>query len=1074
MKSSSLWSLGVACCLALAPAVVSAQQQNATITGHVRGDAGNALPGATVAIPELGLGTIVRENGEYSLNVAAARVRGQAVTVSVRIIGYKERQAQVTLNPGTITQDFTLVANPLQLGEMVITGAGTATTREKLGTVINTVDSAAISHSNESNIVNALAAKAPNVQIVSSSGAPGSSSYIRIRGIKSLSGTAQPLFVVDGVPIDNSTSINGSNLSGANAPNRASDIDPADVESIDILKGAAAAAIYGARAADGVILITTKRGHPGQTRYSLRTGLTNDDVTNSFPLQRKYGQGTKGVTGVCATENCSGTSTSWGPVITGPSYDHFGELFQTGHTLDAQLQVSGGDEQNQFFASGGRTNQTGVVIGNNNFYTKNNARLKASHKVSQALTVGGNIAFVDVRNAGLLNGGAVSGLMLGALRTPPDFNNFPYLDPTTGLQRSYRFPVPGASSLLTSRGYDNPLFALNSNANNQLTDRTTASLNVDYQAALWLKVAYTLGGDYYGDTQMTGYALTASDFPKGRVQRTTAERLQLDHNLVATGSHTFNNDFSGTLTLGQNLNSRRVRDLSVSGSDLIAPQPFAINNTVTQASSEGLSTIHTESYFGQATADLFGQLYLTGAVRNDGFSTFGQANPRAWYPKASVAWTFTNMLGNTNQTGLLSFGKARVSYGETGKEPGVYSTNTTLGSGSFGSGYGDVTKATQGGFGGLLSSGTRGNPDLRPERQKEIEAGFDLGFFDQRADAGLTYYNTHSTDVILSVPRPPTSGFSAQQLNGASLRSKGWEATLNFRPITTSRLTWDLGFQWAQNSTKVEDLQGALFVGAGGGSFAEASPQAVAGGGFVYRGLGFARCGMTVQSDALKDNKNAVITDFNSACQGKAKGTLYIDATGFPVKDATLRQVADPNPRWTGGLHTSVTVGRWQFSGLVDHKQGGQVMNTTKGSLYNFGTHKDTEKRDVNEVFGVDLLPGPTTGPGAGTPVMIGEAWYTGNGTANSNIVEEFAEDGGYTKLREISVTYTMDNRAVRHIGLSSIDIRLAGRNLKTWTKYSGLDPETNLAGASALLQGYDFFNMPQTRSFVVSIGLNR
>ena len=190
--------------------------------------------------------------------------------MSVRIIGYKERTAQVTLNPGSITQDFTLTANPLQLGEVVITGAGTATTREKLGTVINTVDSAAISHSNESNIVNALAAKAPNVQIVSSSGAPGASSYIRIRGIKSLSGSAQPLFVVDGIPIDNSTSINGSNLSGANTPNRASDIDPSDVESIEILKGAAAAAIYGARAADGVILITTKRGHPGQTRYSLR------------------------------------------------------------------------------------------------------------------------------------------------------------------------------------------------------------------------------------------------------------------------------------------------------------------------------------------------------------------------------------------------------------------------------------------------------------------------------------------------------------------------------------------------------------------------------------------------------------------------------------------------------------------------------------------------------------------------------------------------------------------------------------------------------------------------------------
>jgi hypothetical protein len=192
------------------------------------------------------------------------------------------------------------------------------------------------------------------------------------------------------------------------------------------------------------------------------------------------------------------------------------------------------------------------------------------------------------------------------------------------------------------------------------------------------------------------------------------------------------------------------------------------------------------------------------------------------------------------------------------------------------------------------------------------------------------------------------------------------------------------------------------------------------------------------------------------------------------VKDPNVRQVADPNPIWTGGLHTTLHVRSWQITALLDHKQGGQIMNTTKGSLYNFGTHKDTEKRDVNEVFGTDLLKGPVTGPGAGTPVLIGEAWYTGNGTANSNIVEEFAEDGTYTKLREISIAYTLENATTRRLGFSSIDLRVAGRNLRTWSNYSGLDPETNLAGASALLQGYDFFNMPQTRSFVFSVGLNR
>ena len=314
--------------------------------------------------------------------------------------------------------------------------------------------------------------------------------------------------------------------------------------------------------------------------------------------------------------------------------------------------------------------------------------------------------------------------------------------------------------------------------------------------------------------------------------------------------------------------------------------------------------------------------------------------------------------------------KGALSYGETGQEPGrTHSPRTRrLAAAASAAATATVTKATQGGFGGLLSSGTRGNPDLKPERQKEVEAGVDLGFFNQRADAGITHYNTHSTDVILSVPRPPTSGFSAQQLNGAALRSKGWEATVNLAADHDAPPHAGTSVCSGRRTRRPSKISRARCSSvAGGGSFAEASPQAVAGGSFVYRGLGFARCGMSIQS-ALRDNRNAVITDFDAACAGKATGTLYVDSTGFPVKDPNIRQVADPNPKWTGGLHSSVTFGRWQLSALVDHKQGGQIMNTTKGSLYNFGTHKDTEKRDVNEVFGTDLLPGAVTGPAPASP----------------------------------------------------------------------------------------------------------
>lgn len=1073
MRHTALFT--AACLFTLAAPRASAQQGGATISGHVTSDAGAPLASASVFIDGLGVGSISQPDGSYHFNVGADRVHGQKVTLHARLIGYKEQTAAITLTPGTITHDFTLVANPLQLGEVIVTGAGTSTTREKLGNVINTVSSEAIVKSNEPNVVNALSGKAPNVYVVSQSGEPGASSYIRIRGIKSLSGNGQPLFVVDGIPIDNSTTPGaGGDLYGATSPNRASDIAPQDIESIQILKGAAAAAIYGARASDGVVLITTKHGTAGETHYSLHSSYSFDEVNRAVPLQRKYGQGSDGEPGSCSTLDCQASSLSWGPELGAgtPTYDHWGELFHTGHSFDNNLSISGGSERTTFYVSAGRLNQNGVIIGPNNWYTRNNIRLKATHHVFDNLSISGNISLTDDRGAFAQRGGNISGLLLGGLRTSPDFNQFPYLDPDSHLQRSYRFPHPSDTSLTKSRGYDNPLFASYEIPSTEETDRTIASLEVDYDPLDWLSFKYTLGGDYIGDTRMTGFPFTASIAPLGQVNRGEINRLQIDHNLVATLNHTFTDDFSATLTLGQNLNMRRARSATATGNNLIAPQPFSLNNTVMQTSGEFNSTIHTESYFGQATFDLYNQLYLTVALRNDGFSTFGRSNPRAWYPKASAAWTFTDALGNTDHTGVLSYGKFRIAYGETGKEPDVYSTLTTLSSGTFGTGWGDYLNSALGGFGGLYTSGTLGNDDLKPERQKEIETGVDLGFFNQRADAGITFYNNNSEDVILTVPRAPTSGFTSQLLNGARIRNRGWEATFNVRPITNSKVTWEVGLQWSKNELKVLDLDGAKFINAGGGTFSDAVPAATVGGTFAFRGYGYIRCGVS-SGENLVDNNGAPI-DLSSACTGAPDGALYIDASGFPVKDPVNRVVGDPNPDWMGSIHSDLQFGRWHVSALVDHKQGGGVANMTRGALYNFGTHKDTEARNVQRTFGKDFFPGAVVGPGAGTEVTIGQPWYTGLGSSYSGVVQPFIEDGTYTKLREVAVAYTFDQPWIQHIGFSSLDLRVAGRNLHTWTDYSGVDPETNLVGAASLVQGYDFFNTPQTRSIVISVGLNR
>jgi TonB-linked SusC/RagA family outer membrane protein len=1074
-------SLRTALCVA-APLLVPAwllAQDPATITGTVTREDGAPLSAANVFIESLGVGSATDASGRYTFTVPGGRAAGQQVDLTVRRIGYLVKSTPIVLRPGaTITTNFTMSLNPLRLGEVVVTGAGTTTIRERLGNVISSVDSMQIRRANEPNIVQALAGKAPNVVINQQSGEPGASSYIRIRGSKSIQGTQQPLFVVDGVPIDNTTIATGPATASTVAPNRASDINPADIESVEILKGSAAAAIYGARAAQGVVLITTKSGKPGPTRYSLRSTISVDKVSNRIPLQTRFGQGFSGAFTPCTTVNCRATSVSWGPELAAgtPTYDHWEELFDTGLNLDNTLTVSGGNERTTFYLSAGRLDQEGIIVGPNNNYQRTTTRLRASHKLLSDLTVGGNISYIDVSGNFVQKGSNISGLLLGAMRTPPEFDNRRYLDTLSGLHRSYRFPNPGPTSDRVNRGYDNPFFIANEMVSKSELGRALGNVTADYAPMDWLNVNWTLGADYYADWRLEAFPLTSSTYATGQVTRADLINSIIDHSLTATGTHTFTPDFSGSLTLGQNLTSRRYRQAFVVGKDLIAPEPFALQNTSSQdPPTEFRSLVRSESYFAQATAELYDQLFLTAAVRNDGFSTFGASDRRHWFPKASMAWTFTDLLGMDDGQGMLSFGKLRAAYGETGKEPSVYQTiqATLVAGGTFGSGWGDYLNATQGGLGGLYTSGLRGNENIRPERTREVEAGFDLGLFNQMADVGVTYYDSKSTDVILTAPLPPSTGYTAQLENAAQISNSGWEVTTNIRPLMRPNATWEIGLQWARNRNNVDDLKGAEFVNKAAGTFAGAYGSVTKGYPVgVIRGEDFVRCGRGLSVGGVNIDNTA------GHCQGAPAGALYIGAGGFPLYDETDRVIADPNPDWTGAVRSSLTLmGNMTLSGLVDFKRGGDIWNGTRGALYYFGTHAGTLIRNTQQTFGSNgFYPGAVAGPGAGTAVTIDQGWYTGNiGSGFTGPSSQFIEDGSYAKLREISLAYTFDQPWVSRVaGMSSIDVRIAGRNLYTWTDYTGIDPETNLGGAEVFVQGIDYFNNPQTRSFVLSIGLNK
>lgn len=1084
-------------------------QSGTTVTGRVTSEAGVPLGGATVFIPGMNLGTQTSDDGTFTFVVPAARATGATVPLTARVIGYTARSASITLTPGsTVNQSFTLSVNPFHLGEVVVTGAGTSTTREKLGVTINTVDSSQLRRASEpQNLISALAGKAPNVVVRTQSGEPGASASIQIRGSASLTGTNQPLFVIDGQPIDNSTistsflAVSGGDVQGGTATtNRAADINPADIESIDILKGSAASAIYGARAANGVILITTKHGGSGPTRVSVSSSLNFDKaVLNDF-LEHDYAQGSlirNHPNAACNTPDCLPTGSerySWGAKLPAgtPTFNHIDELFDTGLTADNNLQVSGGNDRTSFYASGGLTNQNGVVKGPNNKYNRASFRVKATQEVGSKLTLGGNFNFIDARGNFVQHGNDVSGLLLGALRTPAAFDNTNFLTPG-GLQRPYRFPNPTSVESLTAHAYyDNPFFVINSPGNRSELGRAISNFNLDWRPLTWLSVKETLGGDYYNDSRLQALPITSASDVAGQVVRADQNNLVIDHNLIASATGNRGENVNATLTVGQNLNSRRYRQLTSQGEGLIAPAPLAIENTVSKNGLEFKSLRHIEGYFAQGELNLYQQLYLTAGLRNDGFSTFGASERRHTFKKASAAWTFSNHFNGGEQKGLFSFGKLRAAYGETGKEPEVYAALNALSTIVLfpANGFGDQLQTSIGGVPGITSDTQLGNSALRPEISKETEFGGDFGFLDQRVDLSVTAYNKKSSDVILPITvNAGSTGFLTAFGNTGALTNKGVELSLNMRPYTAQNLAWEVGVQYGRNRGNVTNLGGAdifdLNEGFGANEAEGADVLGYAPG--VIIGTRFVHCGNKTQVDVPGIGTGP--QDIDALCAatpgGFKKGALFLGPDGRPIADPSVGVIGDPHPRYTMSYTTSLKImNRLTLSGLLDVRKGGDAFNGTRGALYTFGTHIDTDQRSGTGQYGVNWdtkrypdVAGPGKGVVAFKTPQDWEDWLndTGTGGGFNGPGEQFMEDAGFVKLRELSLTLSLDQPFIRNLtGFGSADVRFAGRNLKTWTPYRGLDPEVNNAGAEYFTQGIDWFANPHTRSFVIAVTLNR
>lgn len=1067
--------------------------QDRVVTGKVTDESGNALSGVTVLVKGTAIGTFTKNDGSFTIRVPA-----NARTLVFRRVGMKTKEVPIA------GKDFfavTLEEDKLLTEEVVVTAIGLEREKKSIGYSFEEVKGSIVSESRVTNIVNSITGKVAGVQVINTTGVPGASAYIQIRGQNSFLGGNQPLFIVDGIPIDNSMSYsgnpdNGSNnlLAGVAYSNRAIDLNPDDIESVTILKGPAATALYGIRAANGAIVITTKRG---TTAVSDRINVTFSATTsleevNKLPeMQMKFSQGLDGA----FRQPGSNEPRSWGASIdtlywdlqstnkfnkygnlvgkyfvdsvNNPSrfkkvepYDNVNNFFITGMTNTQNLSMAGGTDFGSFYLSLSNTKSFGVVPLTS--FSRQSVRFNGEARISSKLKASGNISYTNSGGRRAQQGSNVSGVMLGLLRTPITFDNsnghgkdaYNYPD-------AYMFPDGTQRNYRGGGGYDNPYWTIVKAPFFDDVDRFIGNVQLNYFFNPNIDLMYRIGADIYFDKRKQEFAINSRNVPAGQIFNHELYSNDLTSDLILSFNYNLTEDLVGKLMIGNNLYQSIGSSLYVQGDGLIVPDFYHISNTTSQLVRESKGKLRRLGFYGDLTLDYQEWLYFNGSLRNDMSTTLPKDNNSFWYGQGSISVVFTNLFKETFQGSILNFGKIRMNYAVVGKDAPMYATSTPFIQGSYADGYTNGVSFPFNNQVGFVTGDVLGNNNLRPEKTTSWEIGLNLAFLDNLLSLDLTYYNSVSKDQIFSVPIARSTGYYATIFNAGKISNKGLEAVLNITPLNNADWRWDINLNFSTNKNMVDELyEGIDNIFLGG--FAGSSIRIVAGKpyGSIF-GFGWVRDPQTGEV-VINDDPNS-------------------DEYGFPILDANNeKDFGSSNPDWLLGFRNSISWKGLSLSFLIDIKKGGKMWNGTRSALYYFGTHKDTENRFYKKVFSGVKGHYETQPDGTSKLVVSGKndievtidqnwiAFGNGNGFFGSN-TEDFVEDAGWVRLRELSLSYTLPKAIVDYTPFSNVILTFTGRNLWLSTKYTGVDPETNLMGAYSA-QGLDYFNMPGIRSYNFTI----
>jgi TonB-linked SusC/RagA family outer membrane protein len=1069
MKKRILLAIGL--CLVVLCQVFA---QNRTVTGMVTDKQdGGPMPGVTVKVKGTQTGTITDGAGKYALTVP------QNATLVFSFLGYISAELPV---PASGVLNAGLFADTRALSEVVVTSQGIRREKRTLGYSAPTVNNAELTQGENPSVLTSLTGRVAGVNITSASNTPGSSTRIVLRGGSSITGDNQALMVVDGVPIDNSSIVAGaSSLTAVDFGNRGNDIDPNDVESITVLKGPAAAALYGSRASNGAVMITTKSGANRAKKLEITLNSTNtfSSVLKLPTFQNEYGQGYMSgsatsagyVTGIDdASDNFSwgapftGKTEPWGQEINGVNQmkpysalpNNIKDFFTTGFAADNNIGISSGDDKSSFYLSLNSLNSNSIYPGNSDTYDKYGVRFNGKTRLANNFTASVNFNYNKIQANTPSGGQNANGIWNSLMQTPRDIpintmgdlnNKYNGYNPITNTYGFY-----GAFVL-------NPYWALQNFSNLDDVNRVTGDVNLSYKPVKWLSIVERIGVDSYSDRRKlispkydfepadeSGAGLWIPETNNGSYEVDQFNVNEVVHDLMVTATHKFGN-FNASLLLGNNIRERsttaNLTSTNTSGG-LVVPGWYNLENSngPVDVIADNISIRRLVGFYADLNLSYKDYLFLEGTLRNDRSSTLPLDNYSYFYPSVSGSFVFSELLKNSALADFLSYGKLRSSFARVGSDTNPYELLTTYGkttiNGSFGS-----TTFPFGNVPALQVGSTLGNATLKPEQTTSFEIGTELAFLRGRLSVDFSYYVNDSKNQIISIPIPNSTGYGFNTVNAGEIQNKGIELSMSGTPIKTNDFSWELFGTFTKNKSDVLSLPNGV-------------SQVVIGG---FNGMGI------VAAKGHPYGEFYAVTNQTDA-QGR---TIVNQTNGQPIPTTTAQYLGSYQPKFQASLGTNIKYKGFALNVLFDVKHGGVLFSDTKSLVDFVGTGIETGGPRFGNPFPNSVYLDATgkSVPNTTVPYSVYN-YFTSviTNTPGMNIV-----DASYIKMRSAAISYTFNKTQLKSLPFGALTIGVYGNNLFLWTPKSNayVDPEVNSSGAGNE-QGLDFAGTPSVRNYGINL----